>query len=120
MLRTLRAAVAKEFLVFDTLGGCTLAPEPKAGWLERFSHMCNHFALGKASDLINFLKGNPISPCSPNDPVRTVLGGFRFFYPGNGIAGLFGLHGNSYLVIHLPGANPRYYSNTKGASTSLI
>ena len=92
MLGVLRAAVAKEFLVFDTLGGCTLAPEPKARWLERFSHMGDHFALGKTGDFINFLKGNTVSPGSPDDPIRTVLGGFRFFHPGNGNTGLFGLH----------------------------
>tara|TARA_Y100000022_G_C13134873_1_gene322149 strand:- start:187 stop:465 length:279 start_codon:yes stop_codon:yes gene_type:complete len=88
----LRAAVAKEFLVFNTLGGYTLAPQSKAGWLEGFSHMGDHFVLGKTSDFINFLKGDPVGPCSPNDPIRTVLGWFRFFHPGNGIAGLFGLH----------------------------
>ena len=84
--------MAEEFLVFDTLCRCTLAPEPKTGWLERLSHMGNHFALGKAGDFINFLKGNSVGPGSPNDPIRTILGGFRFFHPGNGIAGLFGLH----------------------------
>ena len=84
--------MAKEFLVFDTLGRCTLAPQSKTGWLERFSHMGNHLALGETGDFINFLKGNPVGPGSPNDPVRTILGWFRFFYPGNGIAGLFGLH----------------------------
>ena len=84
--------MAKEFLVFDTLGGCTFAPESKAGWLERFSHVGDHFAFGEASDFINLLKGNSISPGSPDDPVRTVLGGFRFFHPRNRVAGLFGLH----------------------------
>ena len=84
--------MAKEFLVFDTLGGCTLAPEPKAGWLQRFSHVSDHLALGKACDFINFLKGNPVGPGSPDDPIRTVLGGFRFFHPRNRIAGLFGIH----------------------------
>ena len=83
--------MAKEFLVFDTLGGCTLTPEPKAGRLKRFSHMSDHFTLSEASDLINLLKGNPIGPSSPNDPIRTVLGWFRFFYPGDRIAGLFRL-----------------------------
>jgi hypothetical protein len=92
MLGVLRAAVAKEFLVFDTLGGCTLAPEPKAGWLERFSHVGDHFTLGKAGDFINFLKGDPVGPGCPNDPIRTILGWFRFFHPGDRIAGLFGLH----------------------------
>ena len=84
--------MAKEFLVFDTLGGCPLAPEPKTGWLDRFSHVCNHFALGKAGDFINFLKSDPVGPGSPDDPIWTVLGWFRFFYPGNRIARLFGLH----------------------------
>ena len=84
--------MAKEFLVFDTLGGCTLAPEPKTGWLERFSHMGNNFALSETGDFINFLKGNPVGPGSPDDPIRTILGWFRFFHPGNRIAGLFGLH----------------------------
>ena len=84
--------MAKEFLVFNTLGGCTFAPEPKARWLERFSHVRDHFALGEAGDFINLLKGNSISPSSPNDPVRTVLGWFRFFNPGNWIARLFGFH----------------------------
>ena len=92
--------MAKEFLVFNTLGGCTFAPEPKAGWFERFSHVGDHLTLGEASDFVNFLKGNTVSPGSPDDPIRTILGWFRFFYPGNGVAGLFGLHGNSYLVIH--------------------
>ena len=78
--------------MFDTLGGCTLAPEPKARWLERFSHMGDHFALGKTGDFINFLKGNSIGPGRPNDPIRTILRWFRFFHPGNRIAGLFGLH----------------------------
>ena len=82
----------KEFLVFDTLGGCTFAPEPKTGWLERFSHVSDHLALGKAGDFINFLKSDPVGPGSPDDPIRTVLGGFRFFHPGNGNTGLFGLH----------------------------
>ena len=84
--------MAKEFLVFDTLGGCTFAPEPKAGRLERFSHVGDHFALGEASDFINLLKGNSVCPGSPNDPIRTILGWFRLFYPGDRIAGLFGLH----------------------------
>ena len=78
--------MAKEFLVFDTLGGCTLAPQSKAGWLERPSHMGDHFALGKASDFINLLKGNQVGTGSPDDPVRTILGWFRFFHPGDRIA----------------------------------
>jgi len=84
--------VAKEFLVFDTLGGCTFAPEPKAGWLERFSHMGDYFTLGKTGNFSDFFKGNPVGPSSPDDPIRTVLGGLRFFHPGDRIAGLFGLH----------------------------
>ena len=75
--------MAKEFLVFNTLGGCPLAPEPKAGWLERFSHMCDHFTLSEASDFMDFLKGNPVGPGSPNNPIWTVLGWLRFFHPGN-------------------------------------
>ena len=84
--------MAKEFLVFDTLGGCTFAPQPKAGWLERFSHVGDHIALGETSDFTDFFKGDPVGPGSPDDPIRTILGWFRFFDPGNGIAGLFGLH----------------------------
>ena len=84
--------MAKEFLVFNTLGGCPLAPQSKAGWLERFSHMGNHLALGEAGNFSDFFKGDPVGPGSPDDPIRTVLGWFRLFYPGNGIAGLFGLH----------------------------
>ena len=84
--------MAKEFLVFNTLGGCTLAPEPKAGWLERFSHMGDHYTLGKAGDFINLLKGDSVGPRRPNNPIRTVLGWLRFFHSGNRIAGLFGLH----------------------------
>ena len=84
--------MAKEFLVFDTLGGCTFAPQPKAGWLERFSHVGDHFALGKAGNFTDFFKGDPVGPGSPDDPIRTILGWFRFFDSGNGITGLFGLH----------------------------
>ena len=84
--------MAKEFLVFDTLGGCTLAPEPKAGWLERFSHMGDHFALGETSNFINFLKGNPVGPGCPNNPIRAILGWLRFFDPGNWTVRLLGLH----------------------------
>ena len=54
--------------------------------------MGDHFALGKTGDFINFLKGNPIGPGSPNDPIRTVLGWFRFFHPGDRILGLLGVH----------------------------
>ena len=91
-LGRLSAPVAKEFLVFDTLGGCPLAPEPKAGWFERFSHVGDHFALGEAGDFINFLKGNPVGPRSPNNPIRTIPGWFRFFDPGNWTVRLLGLH----------------------------
>ena len=77
--------------MFNTLGGCTFAPEPKAGRLERFSHVGDHITLGETSDFINFLKGNPVGPGSPDDPIRTILGWFRFFHPGNRIAGLFRL-----------------------------
>ena len=84
--------MAKEFLVFDTLGGCPLAPEPEAGWLKRFSHMGYHFALGKAGDFSDFLKGDPVGPGSPDDPVRTIPGWFRFFDPGNWNVGLLGFH----------------------------
>ena len=86
--------MAKEFLVFDTLGGCTLAPQSKAGWLERFSHMGNYLALGKASDFADFLKGDPVGPGSPDDPIRTILRGLGFFDPGNWTVGLLGLHSN--------------------------
>ena len=84
--------MAKEFLVFDTLGGCTLAPQSKAGWLERFSHMGNHLALGEAGNFSDFFKGDPVGPGSPDDPIRTVLGWFRFFDPGNWTVGLLGFH----------------------------
>ena len=75
--------MAKEFLVFDTLGGCPLAPEPKTGWLERFSHVGDHLALGKAGDFINLLKGDSVGPGCPDDPVRAIFWGFRFFDSGN-------------------------------------
>jgi hypothetical protein len=83
--------MAEKLLVLDALGGCTLAPEPKAGAFERFSHVGDYLTLSKASDLTDFLKGNPIGPGSPVDPIWTALGWFRFFHPGNRIAGLFGL-----------------------------
>ena len=84
--------MAKEFLVFDTLGGCTLAPESKAGWLERLSHVGDYLTLGKAGDFSYFLKGDPVGPGSPDDPIRTILGWFRFFDPGNRTVRLLGLH----------------------------
>ena len=84
--------MAEEFLVLDALGGGSLAPESKTGWFERFSHMGNDLAFSKAGDFSDFLKGDPVGPGSPDDPFRTVLGWFRFFDPGNRIAGLFGLH----------------------------
>ena len=65
--------MAKEFLVFDTLGGCTLAPQSKAGWLERFSHMSNYLALSKASNFTDFFKGNTVGPGSPDDPIWAVF-----------------------------------------------
>lgn len=84
--------MTEELLVLNTLGGGTFAPQSEAGWFERFSHVGNYLALGKASDFADFLKGDPVGPGSPDDPIRTILGWFRFFHPGNGITGLFGLH----------------------------
>jgi hypothetical protein len=84
--------VAEEFLVLDALGGGTLAPEPKTGWLKRFSHVGNDLAFSKAGDFSDFLKGDPVGPGSPDDPIRTILGWFRFFDPGNWTVGLLGLH----------------------------
>ena len=85
--------MAEEFLVLDALGGGTLAPEPKTGWFERFSHMGNDLAFSKAGDFSDFLKGDPVGPGSPDDPIRTILGWFRFFDPGNWTVGLLRLHG---------------------------
>ena len=84
--------MAEELLVLDALGRGTLAPEAEAGGLERFSHMSNYLTLGKASDFADFLKGDPVGPGSPDNPVRTILGWFRFFDPGNWTFGLLGLH----------------------------
>ena len=84
--------MAEELLVLDALGGCTLAPQSKAGWLKRFSHMGDHLAFGKAGDFSDFLKGDPVGPGSPNNPIRTIPGWFRFFDPGNWTVGLLGLH----------------------------
>ena len=88
----LRAAVAEEFLVLDALVGGSLAPQSKAGWLERFSHVGNDLTLGKAGDFADFLKSDPVGPGSPDDPIRTILGWFRFFDPGNWTVGLLGFH----------------------------
>ena len=84
--------MAEEFLVLDALVGGSLAPQSKAGWFERFSHMGNDLALGKAGDFSDFLKGDPVGPGSPDDPIRTILGWFRFFDPGNWTVGLLGFH----------------------------
>jgi len=89
--------MAEELLVLNALAGGTLAPEPKTGWLKRFSHMGNDLALGKAGDFSDFLKSNPVGPGSPNNPIRTILGWFRFFDPGNWTVRLLGLH-----IIMLP------------------
>jgi len=84
--------MAEELLVLDALGGGTFAPEAKAGGLERFSHVSDYLTLGKASDFTNLLKGDPVGPGSPDDPIRTFLGWFRFFDPGNWTVRLLGLH----------------------------
>ena len=84
--------MAEEFLVLNALGGGTLAPEAKAGGLERFSHVGNYLTLGKAGDFSDFLKGDPIGPGSPNNPIQAILGWFRFFDPGNRTVRLLGLH----------------------------
>ena len=83
----------KEFLVFDTLGGCTFAPEPKTGWLERFSHVSDHLALGKAGDFINFLKSDPVGPSCPDDPIGIIDIWLRIFDPG---------HWNVAFFFHFP------------------
>jgi hypothetical protein len=83
--------MAEELLVLDALGGGTLVPKAKAGGLERFSHVGDYLTLSKPGDFADFLKGDPVGPGSPDDPVRTILGWFRFFYPGNWITGLFRL-----------------------------
>ena len=84
--------MAEEFLVLDALGGGTLAPEPKTGCLKRFSHMGNDLAFSKAGDFSDFLKGDPVGPGSPNNPIRTIPGWFRFFDPGNWTVRFLGLH----------------------------
>ena len=84
--------MAEEFLVLDALGGGSLAPESKTGWFERFSHMGNDLAFSKAGDFSDFLKGDPVGPGSPDNPVRTIPGWLRLFDPGNWTVGLFGLH----------------------------
>ena len=84
--------MAEEFLVLDALGGCTFAPEPKAGGLEGFSHVGNYLAFGKAGDFSDFLKGDSVGPGCPNNPIRAILGWFRFFDPGNWTVRLLGLH----------------------------
>ena len=86
--------MAKELLVFNTLGGGTFAPEAEAGWLERFSHVGNYLTFGKAGDFTDFLKGDSVGPGSPDDPIRTILRGLGFFDPGNWTVGLLGLHSN--------------------------
>ncbi len=73
VVRVLRAAVAEKFLVFYALGGCSLAPQSKAGGFERLSHVGNDFALGKARDFANFFKSDPVGPGCPDDPIRTVF-----------------------------------------------
>ena len=87
--------MTEELLVLNTLGGGTFAPQSEAGWFERFSHVGNYLALGKASDFADFLKGDPVGPGSPDDPIRTILRGLGFFDPGNWTVGLFGLHSKS-------------------------
>ena len=84
--------MAEELLVLNALGGGTLAPEAKAGGLERFSHVGDYLTLSKPGDFSDFLKGDPVGPGSPDDPFRTVLGWFRFFDPGNWTVGLLWLH----------------------------
>ena len=97
--------MAEELLVLNALGGGTLAPEAKAGGLERFSHVGDYLAFGKAGNFTDFFKGDPIGPGSPDNPIRTFLGGFRFFYPGNGSIGLFWIHGLITLGFYFPVAN---------------
>ena len=84
--------MAEELLVLNALGGGTLAPEAKAGGLERFSHVGDYLTLSKPGDFADFLKGDPVGPGSPDDPVRTIPGWFRFFDPGNRNVRLLGLH----------------------------
>ena len=84
--------MTEELLVLDALGGGTLAPETKAGWLERFSHVGNYLTFGKAGDFTDFLECNPVGPGSPDNPIRAILRGLRLFDSGNWTVGLFGLH----------------------------
>ena len=84
--------MAEELLVLNALGGGTLAPEAKAGGLERFSHVGDYLTLGKAGDFTDFLKSNPVGPGSPNNPIRTILGWLRFFDSGNWTVRLLWLH----------------------------
>jgi len=84
--------MAEELLVLDALSGGSFAPKTKAGGLERFSHVGNDLTLGKAGDFADFLKGDPVGPGSPDNPIRTILGWFRFFDPGNWTVRLLWLH----------------------------
>ena len=84
--------MAEKLLVLDALSGGTFAPEAEVGWFERFSHVGNDLAFSKAGDFSDFLKGDPVGPGCPDDPVRTILGRFRFFDPGNWTVGLLGFH----------------------------
>ena len=84
--------MAEELLVLNALAGGTLAPEAKAGGLERFSHVGDYLTLSKPGDFADFLKGDPVGPGSPDDPIRTIFGWFRFFDPGNWTVGLLGFH----------------------------
>jgi len=87
--------MTEELLVLNTLGGGTFAPQSEAGWFERFSHVGNYLALGKASDFADFLKGDPVGPGSPDNPIRAILRGLGFLDTGNWTVGLFGLHSKS-------------------------
>ena len=84
--------MTKEFLLLDALGGGPFAPKAKAGGLEGFPHVGYHFTFCESGYFSNLLKSNPVGPCSPNNPIGAVLGGLRFFNPGNGMAGLFRFH----------------------------
>ena len=54
--------------------------------------MGNDLAFSKAGDFSDFLKGDPVGPGSPDDPIRTIFGWFWFFDPGNWTVGLLGFH----------------------------
>ena len=84
--------MAEKLLVLDALSGGSFAPEAEAGGLERFSHVGDYLTLSKPGDFADFLKGDPVGPGSPDDPVRTIPGWFRFFDPGNRTVRLLGLH----------------------------